>query len=504
MSKIKLIGKNIRFVALNRIVTILVSLIIFPFIVNHVGKVIYGVYLMVMTVTGYFGLLDFGVMSALTKYVSEYSGRQDNRGIDRVINASFSFYVLIGTIIALLLFVCALYFTTFFKIDMSLVKVVRQLFIVAAFSSLLVWPLATFRGTIQGLNLWNIDATVNLLTQIINAFATFIILSSHQGIVQLFIAGQTLTILSSIVLYFIAKKRIGFKISFPYLEINTFKFIFKFSVFMFLTSLVSVFLFQIHNILIGYFISMSAVAVYAVAFNIQNYFRLINGTLGVSPWITASQMQGEGDSEGQKKLLFKGTKYMSAVFLPMVLIMFFFAEPFITYWMGAGFKESIIPARIIILFWLFNGTLELAGTMVVAKAMVKQLFFINLAIAVVNILIGISLIKILGITALALGLTLSMILVGFPLILRLSLRSLKVSIDDYLNKSIRANLPLYFLVVLLSVCLTKYLYPKNIYATLFEMGIIYSISLLMYYSFILDRRERQEIRELAGAKIRRF
>lgn len=500
MSKIRIIGKNISFMAFNRIVAVIVSFFIFPFIVKHVGKEVYGVYLMVMTVTGYFGILDLGVMSALTKYVSEYTGKKDHVIINKIVNASFSFYVLIGAVISILLFACAACFPLFFKVDPSNTKVVRELFTVAAISAIFVWPLNTFRGTVQGLSLWNIDAVVNIFVQVLNALTAFILLSSGYGIVQLFVVSQLLTIIGSAVLYYVGRKKIGINIAFPYIHIATFKLIFNFSIFAFLSSILNIFLFQIHNIIIGYFVSMSAVTVYAVAYNIQSYFRAINSTLGAPPWTMASEMEGRGDLDGQKKLLIKGTKYMSAVLIPIVLIMLFFVEPFIKYWMGPDFYGSVIPARIIIIFWLFNGTIELASSMLSAKGIIRRPLFIQLGAAVFNILITLSFVKILGISAVALGLSLSMILVSSPFILRLSLKSLGVTLREYYDGAIKYNLPLYGAVTFLSAIISNYLYPKNIYMTLFEMAAIYITSLAAYYFTVMQRHEKDDILKLLGLK----
>jgi O-antigen/teichoic acid export membrane protein len=480
----------------------IIAFFLFPFIVRHTGQELYGVYLIVMTVTGYFILLDLGIGSALMKYVSEYNGAGDVEAISRIVNASFSFYALIGLITALFLFGCSVYFHRFFKIEPQNLVLVKQLFTIAAISSLISWPLSIFRLTIQGLNLWDVEATVNMIVQILNALLAVIIFTVGYGIVFYVIASQILNILGCTTFYLIAKKKTPFKIFFPCLDMKTFRFIFNFSSFMFLSSVVGIFIFQIHNFIIGYFLSLSAVTIYAVAYNIQNYFRTINSAIGAPPYTMASEMEGRGDYHGQRMLVFKGTKYMSAVFLPVILIMFFFAEPFINYWMGPGFRESVLPARIIILFWLFNGTITSAMNILTAKGIVKMPFYITIFVAIANVVIGISLIKFIGITAVALGLTLSMIFIGAPLYLRLSLGSLKISFMEYFNKAVKGNLFLYLFVAVLSFVLVRYWYPKNIFFTFFEMAIIYIISLALYYVIMLEKGEKTEIRRLAG--IERF
>ena len=495
MSKKLILGKNISFLVASRFVNVVISFFLFPFIVRYVGKEIYGVYLVAMTITGYFGLLDLGVMSALTKYVSEYNGKNDRESVNKIVNASFTFYVVIGIMISLLLFVFSLYFTKFFKILPANIPIAKNLLTIAALSALAVWPLSTFRGFIQGLNLWDIDASVNIGVQIINGIFTYVLLSFGYGIIQLFIVNQILTILGSTVLLIIIKKKHNFIITFPYTEFKTFKFIFNFSFFCYVSTLINIFLFQIHNLIIGYFISMSAVATFAVAYNIQSYLRTINSTIGAPPWIVASEMEGRGEYEKQKQLLFKGTKYMSAVFLPVILITFVFTKPFIIYWMGSSFYESILPAKIIILFWLFNGTIELAGGMLSAKGMVKKPLFIQLGAAATNIIITLCLIKKLGIIAPAIGLTFSMIFVGFPLILRLSLKNLKIRFIDFFNRSVKGNIWLYIFIVLFSMAVLRYCYPKNIFTVVMEMGIIYGVSLSLYY-VSLSKVDKQDIKGL--------
>jgi len=500
MSKpaIYVLGRNIRYMVFNRLVAFLVSFFLFPFVVKHTGQEIYGIYLTVMTITGYFGLMDLGVMSALTKYVSEYNGRRDRKMMNDIINASFSFYVLIGIISSLLLFLLSKYFFLLFRIDRENIETARQLFMVAGFSSIFTWPLNTFRGAIEGLNLWDVEAIVQIIIQVMNGITAYFVFSLGYGVVCFFIILQMQNILGSIAFYVVLRTKTDISISFPYLNADTFRLILNFSIFMFLSTLINIFLFQIHNIIIGYFISMSAVTIYAVANSIQNYFRTINSTLGAPPWIYASEMEGRGDYEGQRVLLYKGTKFMSAIFVPIVLIMLFFAKPFITCWMGPGFEGSILPARIVIVFWLFNGTLELAGGMLSAKGIVKKPLYIQTTAAILNIIITLSLIKYIGINAVALGLAISMIFVGFPLSLKLSLKNLSITFKTYFNNAIKTNLALYFFCVVISSVTIMFFYPKNIYTTFLEMGIIYTGLLVLYYFKFLNQNERLEIKRLMG------
>lgn len=502
MSRIRLIGRSISFVAMSRIFSIIVAFYLFPYILRHSGKEIYGFYLIATTVTGYFGLLDLGVMSSLTKYISEYNGRKDYKGMADIINASFSFYMIVGIVVALLSLICSVYFYRFLRISSENAVIFKQLFMVVGISSVFSWPLRVFRGVIQGMNLWDSDSLINISIQILSVLSTLIIFSSGYGIVHYVIATQVITITGSAVAFYLARIRLGFKIKFPHKDRHTYKVIFNFSIFVFIGSLLNIFLYEVHNIIIGYFISISAVSVFAVAYNMQNYLSVINSAMGGPPWTIASEMEGARDYVGQRKLVFKGTKLMSAVFLPTVIITLFFVEPFINYWMGPGFQESILPARIIIIIWLFFGVSELSSGMISAKGMVKKMLGISLLTVLLNLIICLSLIKVIGILAVALGFTLSSLTISFPLTLRIALKSMDIRWSEYFNKAIKNNLWLYGMAAAIYFFAIRYFYPRNIYYTLFEMGVIYSISLVLYYLFILNREEKRDIAGLIGLENR--
>jgi len=489
--------------ALNRLVVAVIQFALFPFVIGHVGKEVYGVYLLVLTMTGYMGLLDLGVMSALTKYVSEFRGRGDFKGLNDIVNASFTFYVLVGVVIGAALLVLSGFAPRLFRIQPQDLDTARQLFLIAGCSAVLIWPLSTFRGTVMGFNLWSVDAVTNIAVQILNAAVTVFIVHNGGGIIQIFLANQILLIAGSLALYVYSQRNFNIRLIFPYADWPTFKFIFDFSFFMFLGSVIYIFLFQIHNIAIGAMISMSAVSVYAVAFNVQNYLRSINSILGAPPWTVASEMEGRQDYAGQKQLLFKGTKYMSAAFLPVTIITIIFAEPFVRFWMGPEFIESVLPMRVIIIFWLFNGTIQLASGMLSAKGIVRAPLVIQLAMAVLNLAIIFLFIRPLGILAPALGLTAAMVLIGFPFTLRLALRSLGVSAGEYFDRAVKGNLIFYLAVAGLAIIVLKLFNPQSLFYVLLEMGLIYAAAVVIYYCFMLEVAEKAEIKKLfAGINYR--
>jgi O-antigen/teichoic acid export membrane protein len=51
-------------------INILVGIFLLPFILHRLGNAAYGAWVLVFSVTGYYGLFDLGVRSSIIRYVS--------------------------------------------------------------------------------------------------------------------------------------------------------------------------------------------------------------------------------------------------------------------------------------------------------------------------------------------------------------------------------------------------------------------------------------------------
>ena len=68
-------SRNVLSLGVSTAVNVVVNLLLLPLVVHAVGRDLYGVYILVMTVTGYFALLDLGVDSSVIKFGAESLGR---------------------------------------------------------------------------------------------------------------------------------------------------------------------------------------------------------------------------------------------------------------------------------------------------------------------------------------------------------------------------------------------------------------------------------------------
>ena len=70
-------------------VTIAVGILLSPYIIHHLGDEAYGIWVLVFSLTGYYGLFDLGIRSSIIRFVSKYRALDDQRKYDGPLTKNF-------------------------------------------------------------------------------------------------------------------------------------------------------------------------------------------------------------------------------------------------------------------------------------------------------------------------------------------------------------------------------------------------------------------------------
>lgn len=500
MSLVVKTSKSIAYNTLGKAIAISANFVIFSYLMTKVNKDLYGISVIVLTFSGWLGVLDIGVGAAVMKYVSEFNAGKKYVKLEKMFNTSLSFYTAIGIIIGFLLLILSFIYDRIFNINPDYIIQGRQLIYICALVSFFRWPLIPFYNAICGLNRFDIVNKVEILSNITRLILVYLVFLFTSSFVLYVLISQVFLVLYQVSYVFILKKKFSsIKINMFSFDKETFLFILKFSSYIFIGLLCDIFIFQTDNFLIGIYISTTGVTIYYAASRIQEAIRSVNGILG-TPFIAAfSELQGKEEYEKQKKYLFKYTKLETALFIPMVLITFVYSRQFIVNWLGEDFLLAVPTLKILLLWWFFNGTLLMLQTVIISKGQTDVFLYPNIINAVSNLILSIVLIRYLGIVGVAIGTTVPMIITTCFLI-RSILKRLQSSFSDYWRKSIAPNLLYYFIVLLLAVSVVNIFDVSNIFLTIFIMGATYIAVCLLYFQFFLDGEEKSLVRCILNIK----
>ena len=112
--------RNTIFNTIGRFWVILVALFLTPYIIGHIGVDRFGIWAIVGVLTGYFGLLDFGIGTSFVKYISQFYAKEDYKKINQVVNTGFIFYSIFAASIITLGFFIINPLLNFFNIFMKI------------------------------------------------------------------------------------------------------------------------------------------------------------------------------------------------------------------------------------------------------------------------------------------------------------------------------------------------------------------------------------------------
>src|SRR5580658_11066211 len=79
-------------------VNVLVGIFLSPFILHRLGDAAFGIWVLIFSLTGYYGIFDFGIRSSIIRYVSKYTATHDLEEVRGLINTAMFTYACVGVL----------------------------------------------------------------------------------------------------------------------------------------------------------------------------------------------------------------------------------------------------------------------------------------------------------------------------------------------------------------------------------------------------------------------
>ncbi|HIP13325.1 MAG TPA: hypothetical protein EYG73_11480, partial [Arcobacter sp.] len=98
-----------------KILTKIIGLIVTPIVLIYLDKTEYGIWVIIGSVLGYMGLMDFGVTGATAAIAAKSNTKEDEHRINIIINNAFALQSIIGILIIIVGFMISFYFPEVFN-----------------------------------------------------------------------------------------------------------------------------------------------------------------------------------------------------------------------------------------------------------------------------------------------------------------------------------------------------------------------------------------------------
>lgn len=413
MSRIRRIAQNIVSNWFALVVTTVVGFFLSPFVVHHLGNLAYGVWVLIASLVSYMNLLDLGLRGAVTRFVSKGKAQDDHDEASQAVSGALWIRLWISlAIIAAGLFLSVV-FHHIFTIPAELQQAARIAVLVTAVTVGINLWCGVFGGVLAALHRYDLTSTVSIGQTCARAAGIVYLLRSGHGILSLALWDLCTSLVGNLLLIFLCFRVYPqLKVVFSRPQRHTLQKLWNYSFYAFLVNVAIQVTYYTDNLVVGAFLSPSAVTLYAIGGLLIGYARQIVSSMTTTFTPLASTFEAEGSYDNLRRLVIHGTRAALIVSLPIEVALFFRGHSFIRLWMGEQYAQpSGTVMQILLLSVVFSTANTTSGGIVYGMEKHKRIALWAMAEAVANFVLSIILVRRMGIYGVAWGTTIPSVLI---------------------------------------------------------------------------------------------
>lgn len=418
------------------LVTAAVGFLLAPFVLHQLGNTGYGLWTLVISLTGYFGLLDLGIRSSVGRFVARYIALKDTENVNRTVSTAFAILAGGGAIAMLATIVVVRFFFDSFQVEPQFQSSGKLALLITGLNMAAVLPLGVFSSVLIALERNDVLSGVTVVGELARAALVVACLKNGYGLVSLAVISLLITVTQYSAMAVFAKSLYRpLQIRLKCIGRSTFGPLLHFGVHRFITIVANQLIFYSNSIVIATFLGAGAITYFAIAASIINYGRnvvsMVTDTLAPS----AIRMDAREDLAGLHRLLITGTMIALMIAMPICLGFIFLGKQFITLWVGKEYASSAL-FLIILAIPQFTSMSQYAAV-VILSGMAKHhaLAYIALAEGIVNLTLSIVLIRKFGLVGVALATMVPHLISTGIIVPFYTLRTMKLPVGEYLRKA---------------------------------------------------------------------
>jgi len=484
----------------------LAYVILTPILIGSLGDFHYGLWVLVFSVVSYYNLLDFGMHTAILRFIAKTSGTEDSEGSDRIIDTSLVIAASIAVVVLLLTSLLVWLLPGFFQLTGDSQILFRQVLWLLGITVATEFVSRILGDCLCGFHRFDLYNAVKIVTVLVRAVLMLFAIWQGQGLVGLAWATLAAT-LFSVPLYWVLLRRLA-----PSLSLRGLRASFRcavdllrFGFFSFVSTVGNVGRFYLDSLVIGRFLAIELITPFSIAAKMIEYMRwLLTGVM--SPLITsfsrlAAQSHGQPHSQAQlQNLLLRSTRYTSLLSLFLGSLLVVNGQTLIRLWVGERFLVSYHLLLVLTLGYVVMLAQTPANCLFYALNKHRAMALWTIVEGITNLGLSIYLVSRLGLVGVAWGTTAPMLVVGLVVLPAYLLRLIGLSLASYVRQAFVRPV----LVAAIFLCLCALTPVQQELFGFLELGLCVVAETVLFGLLTFWVGLAQEDRRLLRAQIREF
>jgi O-antigen/teichoic acid export membrane protein len=310
------------------------GLVVMPYLIQTLGTGTYGLWILIGTLTGYFGVLDLGISAALGRLIAAHRARGELEHVNVVMSTACALLLVVFAIVCLATSVALVVFPLLFAVPADHTLDVRYALILVGLTLALSFPTSIFMGFLWGHERFDLQNAVDIPVLVVRTVLSMTVVSA---------AAMPLTTLGAITLGVLIMGSVlrmvlcfrlepGLQISWKHVRRSKVRQIFAIGSWMSVISWSKTLIPQIAPTLIGMRLGSAAVTTFTVARQLVTYSNIFanSATQVMAPRAIAAY--ATQSVSAQTQLFIEGGKFACAIALFFCGGLFCLGLPFIHWW----------------------------------------------------------------------------------------------------------------------------------------------------------------------------
>ncbi|MGE5055479.1 MAG: lipopolysaccharide biosynthesis protein [Acidobacteriota bacterium] len=442
-------------------INIAVGFFLSPFILHHLGDEAFGLWVLIFSLTGYYGIFDFGIRSSLVRYVSKFEATGDKDQLSRLINTSLFTYTCLGVFLMCLTIVGSFYVDRLFHIAPAFLRDARILFLMVGTSLSVGFPLGISGGILEGLQKFYLMNWTNIVSTLVRAVLIVYVLRHGFGLLAVALITVSLPLITALLRGVIAHNLLAISYGWKYVDRASLREVANYGGVTFIIIVAGRLRFKSDAVIIGTFLSATAITFFSIGARLVDYAGEVVSSMAQIFTPMSSHLHATGDYNQIRRIFISGNRACALVMFPMTVALIVMGKSVIEAWVGARYTSSYT----VLLALLIPSTLyqmqSTSNRILFGMSKHKALAYVVLMEGIANVILSIALVRPLGILGDAIGTAIPMLCTALVFLPRHMCRLLGVPVRKFLVEAYLYPTILSIPMILVLALMQRYFYAHR-------------------------------------------
>jgi len=406
-----------------------------PYVLHHVGDEAFGLWVLVVTLVGYYGLLDAGVRSSILRYMSRHRALGDQESAREVVATAFYYYLGACVLVILATSLSVDPASRFFAVHDQVLGAFKSLLWLAGVVQGLSLPLAVFSASLEAAGRYDQVYVIRVGSLAVRVVAVIIVVRAGGG---LFGVGAAV-LLSQLLAYVIqlplaVRANQGLSLHPKWVRKRVFQNMLGYGSISLTICIAEKLRSSIYPVVIARFLSPVAVTFFSLPVKILSLPTEGIGTMTEIVNPVSSELEARNDFAKLRELILLSVQAAFLLLAPMAAFLFTFGRELLTLWVGNSYASCY---SLLVLLTLGTGT---AATQCCVQSMLfgierhKHLIWYRFGEGLSIALLGSAALRIAGLEGFAAVIAATLLCTSLILVPRHVCRILELRLQTYLTE----------------------------------------------------------------------